>query len=156
MFHDLYMACPSWYSFFFTMTGYSGSLVNIDNSMKSPFLASYIHRHHQGQKHAIRKVMQKMLVRDLFFLAILSFFISVTFMLTFTIAQQSETMWVRLLTVAALPAPSLALFIGTVALIVTNSRQWGIAVAILGYILAMLVALPTQKIILSLWRRIRK
>ncbi|MGZ3644085.1 MAG: hypothetical protein ACXVCM_09550 [Ktedonobacteraceae bacterium] len=97
-----------------------------------------------------------MSLRDLFFLAILSFLISVTFMLIFTIAQQSETMWVRLLTVAALPAPSLALFLGTVALIVTNSRQWGIDVAILGYILAMLVALPTQKIILSLWRRIRK
>ncbi|MGZ3611264.1 MAG: hypothetical protein ACXVBU_14510 [Ktedonobacteraceae bacterium] len=89
-------------------------------------------------------------------MAILSFLISVTFMLIFTIAQQSETMWVRLLTVAALPAPSLALFLGTVALIVTNSRQWGIDVAILGYILAMLVAVPTQKIILSLWRRIRK
>jgi hypothetical protein len=97
-----------------------------------------------------------MLLRDLFFLAILSFLVSVTFMLIFTIAQQSETIWVRLLTVAALPAPSLALFFGTIALIVTNSRQWGIDVAILGYILAMLVALPTQKIILSLWRRIRK
>ena len=121
----IYMACPSWCSFFSIMTGYSGSLVHSDDSMKSPFLASYIHRHHQGQKHSIRKVMQKMLLRDLFFLAILSFFISVTLMLTFTIAQQSETMWVRLLTVAALPAPSLALFIGTVALIVTNSRKSG-------------------------------
>jgi hypothetical protein len=97
-----------------------------------------------------------MSLRDLFFLAILSFLVSVTFMLIFTIAQQSETLWIRLLTVAALPAPSLALFLGTVALIVTNSRQWGIDVAILGYILAMLVALPTQKMILSLWRRIRK
>jgi hypothetical protein len=97
-----------------------------------------------------------MSLRDLFFLAILSFLVSSTFMLIFTIAQQSQTMWVRLLTVAALPAPSLALFLGTVALIVTNSRQWGIDVAILGYILAMLIALPTQKIILSLWRRIRK
>ena len=44
-------------------------------------------------------------------------------MLIFTLAQQSETIWVRLLTVAALPAPSLALFLGTVALIVTNSRK---------------------------------
>jgi hypothetical protein len=97
-----------------------------------------------------------MSLRDLFFLAILSFLVSVTFMLIFTIAQQSETLWVRLLTVAALPAPSLALFLGTVALIVTNSRQWGIDVAILGYILAMIVALPTQKIVIYLWRRIRK
>ena len=152
----IYMACPSWCSFFSIMTGYSGSLVHSDNSMKSPFLAPYIHRHHQGQKHSIRKVMQKMVLRDLFFLAILLFLVSVTFMLIFTIAQQSATMWVRLLTVAALPAPSLALFLGTVALIVTNSRQWGIEVAILCYILAMLVAVPTQKIILSLWRRIRK
>jgi hypothetical protein len=77
-------------------------------------------------------------------------------MLIFTIAQQSVKIWVRLLTVAALPAPSLALFLGTVALIVTNSRQWGIGVAILGYILAMIVALPTQKIIIYLWRRIIK
>ena len=97
-----------------------------------------------------------MLLGDLSFLAILLFFISATFMLLFTITQQSETIWIRLLSVAALPAPSLALFLGTVALIVTNSRQWGIDVAILGYILAMLVALPTQKMILSLWRRIRK
>ncbi len=97
-----------------------------------------------------------MSLRDLFFLAILLFLVSVTFMLIFTIAQQSETLWVRLLTVAVLPAPSLGLFLGTVALIVTNSRQWGIDVAILGYILAMLVALPTQKIIISLWRRMRK
>ncbi len=96
-----------------------------------------------------------MSLRDLFFLAILSFLVSATFMLLFTIAQQSETISVRLLTVAALPAPSLALFSGTVALIVTNSRQWGIDVAILGYLLAMIVALPTQKIIISLWRRIR-
>ena len=148
----IYMASPSWCSFFSIMTGYSGSLVHSDNSKRSPFLASYIHRHYQGQNHSIRKVMQKMLLRDLF----LSFLISGTFMLIFTIAQQSETIWVRLLTVAALPAPSLALFFGTIALIVTNSRQWGIDVAILGYLLAMLVALPTQKIILSLWRRIRK
>jgi hypothetical protein len=97
-----------------------------------------------------------MLLRDLFFLAILSFLVSATFMLLFTITQQSETMWIRLLTVAALPAPSLALFLGTVALIVTNSHQWGITVAIVGYILAMILALPTQKIIISLWRRIRK
>ncbi len=94
--------------------------------------------------------------RDLFFLAILLFFISVTFMLIFTITEQSETIWVRLVTVAALPAPSLALFLGTLALIVTNSRQWGIDVAILGYILAMIVALPTQKIIIYLWSRITK
>jgi len=98
----------------------------------------------------------KMSLRDLFFLAILSLLVSVTFMLIFTIAQQSEKIWVRLLTVAALPAPSLALFLGTVALIVTNSRQWGIDAAILGYILAMFVALPTQKIMLSLWKRIHK
>ena len=97
-----------------------------------------------------------MSLRDLFFLAILLFLVSATFMLIFTIAQQSNTIWVRLLTVAALPAPSLALFLGTVALLITNSHQWGIEVAILGYILAMLVALPTQNIILSLWRRIRK
>jgi hypothetical protein len=94
--------------------------------------------------------------RDLFFLAILSFFISVTYMLIFTITQQTETIWVRLLTVAALPAPSLALFLGALALIVTNSRQWGIEVAILGYIFAMIIALPTQKIIIYLWRFITK
>ena len=97
-----------------------------------------------------------MLLRDLVFLAILSFLVSATFMLLFTIVQQSETIWVRLLTVATLPAPSLALFLGTVALIVTNSHQWAIFVAIVGYILAMIVALPTQKIIISMWRRIRK
>jgi len=97
-----------------------------------------------------------MLLGDLSFLAILLFFISATFMLLFTITQQSETIWIRLLSVAALPAPSLALFLGTVALIVTHSRQWGIDVAILGYILAMLVALPTQKIITYLWRCISK
>jgi hypothetical protein len=110
--------------------------------------------------HFFDKRDAKMLLRDLVFLAILllailSFLVSATFMLLFTIAQQSETMWVRLLTVAALPAPSLALFLGTVALLVTNSHQWAIAVTIVGYILAMIVALPTQKIILSLWRRIR-
>ncbi len=97
-----------------------------------------------------------MFLRDLFFLAILSLLVSATFMLLFTIAQQSETIWVRLLTVATLPAPSLALFLGTVALLATNSRQWAITVAILGYVLAMIVALPTQKIIIFLWRRIRK
>ena len=97
-----------------------------------------------------------MYFRDLFFLAILSLLVSSTLMLLFTIVQQSETLWVRLLTVATLPAPSLALFLGTVALIVTNSHQWAIFVAIVGYILAMIVALPTQKIIISLWRRIRK
>ncbi len=97
-----------------------------------------------------------MLFRDLFFLAILLFFVSVTFMLIFTIAQQSATIWVRLLTVAALPAPSLALFLGTVALIVTNSRELGIDVAIMGYILAMIIALPTQEIIIYLWRHITK
>ena len=130
------------------------SLVHIDNSMKRPL---WPHTSIPSGAEALhQKSDAKMSLRDLFFLAILSFFISVTFMLIFTIAQQSETMWVRLLTVAALPAPSLALFLGTVAFIVTNSRQWGINVAILGYILAMLVALPTQKIILSLWRRIRK
>ena len=94
--------------------------------------------------------------RDLFFLAMLAFFISVTYMLIFTITQQTETIWIRLLTVATLPAPSLALFLGTVALIVTNSLQWAIKVAILGYILAMIIALPTQKIIISLWRFITK
>jgi hypothetical protein len=109
-----------------------------------------------GSVHLFQKSDAKMSVRDLFFLAILLFFVSATLMLIFTIAEQSETIWVRLLTVAALPAPSLALFLGTVALLVTNSRQWGIDVAILGYIFAMIVALPTQKIILSLWRRIRK
>ncbi len=95
-------------------------------------------------------------VRDLFFLAILLFFVSATFMLIFTIAQQSEMIWVRLLTVAALPAPSLALFLGTLALIVTNSRELGIGVAIVGYILAMITALPTQQIIIYLWRSITK
>jgi hypothetical protein len=97
-----------------------------------------------------------MMLRDLFFFAILSFFISVTFMLIFTITQQRAKMWIRLLSVAVLPAPSLALFLGTVALIVTNSRQWGIVVAILGYILAMIVALPTQKLIIQLWGGITK
>ena len=33
----IYMACPSWCSFFSIMTGYSGILVHIDNSMKSRF-----------------------------------------------------------------------------------------------------------------------
>ncbi len=94
--------------------------------------------------------------RDLFFLAMLAFFISVTYMLIFTITQQAESIWVRLLTVATLPTPSLALFLGTVALIVTSSLQWGIVVAILGYILAMITALPTQKIIINLWRFITK
>jgi len=93
-----------------------------------------------------------MLVRDLFFLAILLFFISASCMLIITLVQQSEKMWIRLLSVAALPAPSLALFLGTIALIVTNSHQLGIEVAILGYILAMIIALPTQKIILYLWK----
>ncbi|HXX79023.1 MAG TPA: hypothetical protein VEI53_11045 [Ktedonobacteraceae bacterium] len=97
-----------------------------------------------------------MFLRNLFLLAILSLLVSSTFMLLFTIVQQSKTMWVRLLTVAALPAPALALFLGTVALLITNSHQWAIAVAIIGYVLAMIVALPTQKIIMSLWRRIRK
>ena len=97
-----------------------------------------------------------MLLRDLIFLAILSFLVSATYMLLFTIIQQTETIWVRMLTVAALPAPSLALFLGTVALIVTNSHQLGIAVAIFGYVFAMIVALPTQKIILFLWRHIRR
>ncbi len=97
-----------------------------------------------------------MVLRDLFFLALLSFFISATCMLLLTITQQRATIWVRLLSVAALPAPSLALFLGTVVLLVTNSRQWSIAMAIVGYILAMLVALPTQKIILSLWRCLPK
>ncbi len=97
-----------------------------------------------------------MYFRDLFFLAVLSLLVSSTFMLLFTIVQQSETLWVRLLTVAALPAPSLALFLGTVALLVTNSHRWAMTVAIFGYVLAMIVALPTQKIIISLWRRIHK
>ncbi len=77
-------------------------------------------------------------------------------MLLFTIVQQSETLWVRLLTIATLPAPSLALFLGTVALLVTHSHQWAIAVAIVGYVIGMIVALPTQKIILSIWKRIWK
>ncbi len=94
--------------------------------------------------------------RELFFLAMLAFFISVTCMLIFTITQQTESMWVRLLTVAALPAPSLALFMGTIALIITQSRQSGIKVAILGYIFALIIALPTQKIIIFLWRFIAK
>lgn len=98
----------------------------------------------------------KMSIRDLFFLAMLTFFISVTCMLFITITQQTESIWVRLLTVAALPAPSLALFLGTIALIITNSRQSGIKVAILGYIFALIVALPTQKIIIALWRFITK
>ena len=93
---------------------------------------------------------------ELFFLAMLAFFISVTCMLIITITQQTESMWVRLLTVAALPAPSLALFLGTIALIFTNSHQTGIKVAILGYIFALIVALPTQKIIIALWRFITK
>ena len=76
-------------------------------------------------------------------------------MLLFTIVQQSEAMWVRLLTVAVLPAPAMALFLGTAALLVTQSHQWALAVALVGYVLAMIVALPTQKIILFLWRRIR-
>ena len=97
-----------------------------------------------------------MMLRDLFFLAILSLFISATCMLLFTITQQRATMWVRLVSVAALPAPSLALFLGTVVLIITNSRQWAIDVAIVGYFLAMIAALPTQKIILYLWRWITK
>ena len=97
-----------------------------------------------------------MFMRNLIFLAILSLLVSSTFMLLFTIVEQSEAMWVRLLTVAVLPAPALALFLGTVALLVTNSQQWAIAVAIFGYVLAMIIALPTQKIILYLWRRIRK
>jgi hypothetical protein len=97
-----------------------------------------------------------MFLRNLFLLAILSLLVSSTFMLLFTIVQQSKTMWVRLLTVAALPAPALALFLGTVALLISNSHQWAIAVAIFGFILAMILALPTQKIIMSLWRRIRK
>ncbi len=96
-----------------------------------------------------------MFLRDLFFLAILSLLVSSTLMLLFTIVQQSQTMWIRLLTVAVLPAPALALFLGTVALLITNSHQWAIAVFIFGYVLAMIVALPTQKIIISLWKRLR-
>jgi hypothetical protein len=105
---------------------------------------------------SFQEVDAKMSYSHLFFLAILSLFISVTYMLFLTIIQQTASLWVRLLTVAALPAPSLALFLGTVALIFTNSRQWGIRVAILGYIIAMIIALPTQKIIISLWRFITK
>ncbi len=56
-----------------------------------------------------------MVLRDLFFLAMLAFFISATCMLLLSITQQNATLWVRLLSVAALPAPSLALFLGTVA-----------------------------------------
>ena len=98
----------------------------------------------------------KMSFKDLFFLAILSLFISVTYMLIFTITQQTESIWVRLLTIATLPAPLLALFFGALTLIFTNSREWGITVAISGYILAMIIALPTQKIIIYLWRFVTK
>ena len=109
-----------------------------------------------GMVYLFHRRDANMFLRNLFLLAILSLLVSSTFMLLFTILEQSEAMWVRLLTVAALPAPALALFLGTVALLVTNSQQWAIAVFIFGYVLAMIIALPTQKIILFLWRRIRK
>jgi hypothetical protein len=97
-------------------------------------------------------ILSKLLI----IIAILSLLISASVMVVISISQQYEKLWIRLLTVAVLPAPLLALCMGSLSFIVTGSRETGILVFIAGCLLAMLVALPTEKFILFLWNLLKR
>ena len=77
-------------------------------------------------------------------------------MLVLTLFEQDLDLWIRLIAVGVLPGPMLALSMGLIVWIFTNSHEWGIVVAIGSYLLAVGTALPVQRFIINQWRRFIK
>jgi hypothetical protein len=90
------------------------------------------------------------------FIGFLVVFVSGSIMLVLTLIEQNLDLWIRLITVGVLPGPVLALSMGIIVWIFTNSQVWGIVAAIVSYLLAVGTALPVQKFIINQWRRFIK
>ena len=90
------------------------------------------------------------------FLGFLVVFVSGSTMLVLTLLQQDLDLWIRLMAVGVLPGPILALSMGLIVWIFTDSPPAGIVVAIVSYVLAVGTALQVQRIIINQWRRFKK
>lgn len=72
-----------------------------------------------------------------------------------TLIQQDLGKGVRLLTLAVLPGPLLAMCMSALVWVLTHSLLWGIVAGVVSYVLAMITALPMQNLVISLWNGVR-
>lgn len=120
------------------------------------FFPEFHKRQDKEEKNTVRKGKQVSALALAIFLAILAIFASGSIMLVLTLIQQNLDLWIRLITLGVLPGPILALSMGLIVWIFTNSRGWGIVAAIASYLLAVGTALPVQRFIINQWRRFKK